>query len=387
MPEAPIELTDEAIEEAKAMIGVWSRRSWSSFEVTSDALRDCTFGIGDDNPLYYNDDYGKNSPWGSVIAPPYFLVTLSPLHFAPKLRGLHWHNGGTEWYWFKPIRPGDIISTKARLIGVEPKRGRVAGHVVVQTSELIYTNQYQEVVAIEYPRVVRAGRARANQGVRYAPRRQEWTPEDIMAIDDASAKECRRGSKVRYWEDVQIGEELPPMIRGPLRAADLTFNSAVSIDDGWWYSPRGAHIYQLEVSNKHPDSTYIDPKTGVAGRVHWTHWDQFMATEAGYPGITDLGSRRAALLATIVTDWMGDAGWIEHFIGLVRRPRVVSDVMTCTGTVVKKYVEDGRYLVDLELHATIQTGEEIISSGAATVRLPSRTSHQTTNKSIKAKKQ
>ena len=39
-------------------------------EMHSDAIRNYAYGCGDPNPLFYDDEYAKASPFGARIAPP-----------------------------------------------------------------------------------------------------------------------------------------------------------------------------------------------------------------------------------------------------------------------------------------------------------------------------
>lgn len=45
-------------------------------EVTPDGTRHFAYGYGDDNPLYIDPEYGKNTRWGTMIAPPNFPYTM-----------------------------------------------------------------------------------------------------------------------------------------------------------------------------------------------------------------------------------------------------------------------------------------------------------------------
>ena len=142
------ELTDEAIEEARSVLGRWFRRSWNSLEITADAVRNCALSLGDRNPIYTDAEYAAASPYGGLIAPAYFLAAIPPLHAAPKLRGIHWMYAGSHWTFYEPIRVGDMITSHARLADLEVKQGRVGGRMVLQTGELLYVNQRGDLVAL-----------------------------------------------------------------------------------------------------------------------------------------------------------------------------------------------------------------------------------------------
>ena len=63
------ELKDDDIERAKLLVGVnVASRSREHFsKATPDAIRNWARGMGDDNPLYTEEDYGPTTRWGSQI--------------------------------------------------------------------------------------------------------------------------------------------------------------------------------------------------------------------------------------------------------------------------------------------------------------------------------
>src|SRR5260370_38836188 len=70
-------LSDEALERSRRRLGVPQplQRSPHNLEVSRDGSRHFAYGYGDDNPLYCERAYGKNTRRGTLIAPPGFLYT------------------------------------------------------------------------------------------------------------------------------------------------------------------------------------------------------------------------------------------------------------------------------------------------------------------------
>jgi len=57
---------------------------------------------------------------------------------------------------------------------------------------------------------------------RYADiKRHTYAPQDIAGIDAVYAAERRRGPEKRLWDDVQIGEPLTPIAKGPMTTVDI----------------------------------------------------------------------------------------------------------------------------------------------------------------------
>jgi len=144
-------LSDEQIDDARKLIGVWLRRDVhtpSVYEPLSvhDIRRWAHYSVGDDNPLFSEVDYAKRTAWGVVIAPPTFLYTIDSGIVAPGLPGIQWIFAGSRFENFLPVKAGDTITARARLIDVQIKSSRNVARYVNQVGEVIYTNQHGQVV-------------------------------------------------------------------------------------------------------------------------------------------------------------------------------------------------------------------------------------------------
>src|SRR3546814_6912954 len=61
---------------------------------------------------------------------------------------------------------------------------------------------------------------------------------DIARIDEVYAAEQRRGATIRYFEDVEVGEALTPVAKGPLSMVDLICRHiATGMADGYDIGP------------------------------------------------------------------------------------------------------------------------------------------------------
>lgn len=89
------------------------------------------------------------------------------------------------------------------------------------------------------------------------------------------------------------------------------------------------------------------------------------------PGGYDVGPQRISWLGQLMTNWMGDAGFLRRLSVSVRRPNIFGDVSWCRARVADRRVEEGAHLVDLELWVDNQLGETT-ARGTAVVELPSR---------------
>ena len=361
-------LWEGALKEARSLIGVDLRRTnqtWNT-EAAPDSVRHFCWGLGDENPLFCDAAHGAASRWKSALAPGCFLYTIDTTVVAPKLRGIQWLYGGTDWEWFKPIRHRDSFTVRARLLDAVEKQGGKAKSFIIQTGEVLYTNQHGELVCRALGHTARTPRAKAKDGLKYEAREtHRYTPEELESIAHAIETEELRGATPRFWEEAEIGASVQPMLKGPLNITDMIC----------WYSG-GGHSYQSHrratmYRKRHPADSYVDAKTGAQDSAARGHAESKMAREVGMPGSYDVGPQRISWMGQLMTNWMGDDGFLRRLNVAVRRPNIFGDVSWCRAKVVDKRTEEGAHLVDLEVWVDNQLGETT-AKGTAVVELPSR---------------
>ncbi len=137
-----------------------------------------------------------------------------------------------------------------------------------------------------------------------------------------------------YFEDVQLGQELPTF----QRTTDLmNWNRFAAVNDEFVY----------------------------------VHMDDDYAKARGDKGVFGMGNLRLSYLHNLLRNWVGDSGIIKKLSCQYRGLNYKGDTLVCKGKVTRKY-HDGKYhLVDLELWVENQNGENI-TPGRASVALPSR---------------
>ena len=273
------------------------------------------------------------------------------------------------WDLFRNIRPGDRITAIERVVGVDERSSRFSGRLVIQFVEAQFANQNDDLVARVLGWCTRHERKAARDKGKYKDiKKHEYTAEELQKIDqavlDEDAKIC--GRNIRYWEDVKEGEEMQPIVRGPLSMMD-TMGFLVGCGRGH------THGVILKGAVKHPGHFFRNPEAG--GGVEYTgigHHRESVAKEVGVPGTYDYGPQRSAWLASLVTNWMGDAAFLKRIKTELRMFNTMGDTTWCKGKVARKYMQDGFALVDLEIWAENQRGDLTAPNGKATVILPSR---------------
>ena len=113
----------------------------------------------------------------------------------------------------------------------------------------------------------------------------------------------------------------------------------------------------------------------ISGSQDWypAHFDPAFARKAGHEDIfMNTGFLQAALVR-VITDWMGDGGFLRKLYFEMRRQQRPGDTMACRGRVTDRYRKDGEGWVELEVWAENER-EGVTSPGRAWVILPTRES-------------
>jgi len=129
--------------------------------VEKGAIRRYAEAVGNDNPLYQDDEYARRSLYGSIIAPPGFFgwPTKTPCSCtgladivgelqAALARGGFPRilDGGISYDFFLPVRAGDILIASPKVTGLSEKEGK-GGTMIICNFETTYTNQNGNLVA------------------------------------------------------------------------------------------------------------------------------------------------------------------------------------------------------------------------------------------------
>jgi acyl dehydratase len=370
----------EDIERAEALVGVWAPSGAHEHLTTAtyDSMRNFARGYGDDNPLFTSDDYGASTRWGGQIAPPMIPIALNRPLYAdrpeqplkrPSFRGIHVFVSGSTWHWYRPLMEGDQLYSFGGTESVVEKKSEFANRSVLVTYASVKINQRAEIVAISRTLAIHTERKTAREKGKYAAiEPATYTDEDIERLDAVYAAEEVRGAEPRWWEDVNVGDAMTPMAKGPLTMTDMIVFHA----GGYGFVPYAPCSNRIAYNNRHRIAPfYVKNQYGVPDVAQRVHWDSAWAQAIGNPMAYDYGVMRDCWLSHFVTDWMGDDGWLVSQRSEIRKFNYTGDSHILTGEVVDKRVEGGRCVVDLEMRGTNQRGT-VTCPGKATVALPSR---------------
>ncbi len=136
-----------------------------------------------------------------------------------------------------------------------------------------------------------------------------------------------------YWEEVEEGQELPELVK-EVTATTIVAGAIASRD----FNP--------------------------------CHHDKDFVTAQGSPDIFLSIVNTGGWIGKFLTDWGGpeaDIKKMDLWLGAQCNP---GHTLTLKAKVVKKYVEDGKNLIDLQYEALVPFGTH--SKGGATLALPSK---------------
>ena len=282
------------------------------------------------------------------------------------LPGIHAMYAGTDFRWRLPIREGDRVAGESVLLALVEKASTFAKRAIQQTYRTTFTNQRAELVCDADSWCFRTERDTARERRKYGTvESHRYTPEEIERIRLAYRNEEIRGTTARYWEDVQVGDALPPVVKGP-----LTVTSVIAFIQGWGSLYVRAHGLAFEMFERHP-ALGIANAFGVPEPPERVHWDEAFARAVGVPGAYDYGPERVAWVGHLVTNWMGDDGFLRRLNVQVQRHNLIGDTTWCRGRVSAKAIVENRGEVTLDLTAVNQR-DETTGAGQATVVLPRR---------------
>jgi len=385
-------ITDQRIERLRARIGVAQPHPlppWYTSPST-DAFRPVAEAYGEGNPLWCDPEYAARSAWGGPIGSPAINGgdTLIGRNEVPRLdadtkallkgdplKGAHAYYAGSYRQWWAPVRPDQDITRRNALVGVHDKPSEFAQRTVHEwTAEVFGTSE--QMLSAQYRLMIRTDRAEvatrqaADEGKYSDVTIEPYTDDRITEIAAAAAagRAGRRGAEQRHWEDVGEGDELPGLVKGPLRVTDIIV----------WHTGMGMGLYGVKAlglghAQRERVPGFFRPDDLNVPDVHQrVHWDPEWAARAGSPAIYDYGRMRETWLIHLCTDWMGDDAWLAALDVEYRKFNYVGDTHTMGGRITRKYLDDeGRPAIDLDIWGENQRGE-VTCPGHATILLPSR---------------
>ena len=382
----PGTITDEGIARLRARVGIPEPHPQVPHYLRAgvDAFRHVANAYGDDNPLWCDPAYGPTTRWGDVIAPPPLvggdtligedeIAVVPPEHAAlmkgDPLRGVHAFYSASGREWWAPLPPDTRVWRRNALVAALEKPSEFAERAVHEWTAQVFRDDAGRLLSAQYRLMIRTERSKARARKKYeATEIAPYRDEQIADIDAQYAAEHRRGADPRWWEDVAVGDQIGPMVKGPLTVTDMVC----------WHVGMGMGLYGVQplrlgwANRQRIPNFFHRDDLNIPDVMQRVHWDPEFARRSGNPTTFDYGRMRETWLIHLCTDWMGDDAWLWKLDCEFRRFNYVGDTQWMTGNVTRVYLADDRLpAVDLDLRLENQRGE-LTTPGHATVLLPSR---------------
>ena len=183
--------------------------------------------------------YGEKTIWGGPIAPPAMVggdtligedeVTAVPedkreLMKGDPLRGVHAFYSASAREWWAPLRPDHRVFRRNASVAVLDKPSEFAGRAIHEWSANVFQSDDGSMLSGQYRLMIRTERERAQEKGKYKDVEfRRYEDDEIEAIDEQYERQARerRGAEPRFWEDVAVGDEIGPMVKGPLTVTDM----------------------------------------------------------------------------------------------------------------------------------------------------------------------
>jgi len=370
------EMLDRTNKRIDEMIG-WGKAP-TRMVANEESVRNMARAVDPWNPLWRDDNYAASTMWGGVIAFPMYQEAfgnrgIHRLDDTPECGFQNMIYIGDDWVFARPVKVNDSVRVwyrRPQIVDVTDPDGKGPHTFMVMESDRDFINQNNELISSEKLYVQRCFIPAPPEP--YAMPEYGYTREELLYIDKMVRAEEIRGGKIRYWEDVNEGDETKPVVQGPTSMADNAIVNSVTPSVGSSVKPREAFVKDIGddlggefIKDAATNLYYV--RGGPAGR----HWSDRAAQAEGEPCAFLFAVVSRYSMTRLITNWMGDDGFLKKFSWRhVTRTRV-GDCSIGHGKVVKKYVENGEHFVDLIVWLENMRGN-ITEISSATVRLLSR---------------
>jgi hypothetical protein len=349
---------------------------------SGDNIRRWATAMGDLNPRFLVSEYASNTKYGRLVAPPLFLQSVCFVGtgmLETEIQGARGFHSGSEWEFFQPVLEDDRLDFNGiGLIDAKAVKSKFSNQMIVMTGICQYRNQRRENIGLVKGFVhSSAGDEVALNTGKYdeIAKPYRYSDEELRKIEEDKQKEEIRGDQPRYWEDVIEGESLGNIVIGPHTIMDTIAH--ISGTQGCFaLGGTGSRItrkwiknMQLKGSDKGPE--IYDPRINAYVNGELAHLDYDLGRATAAPGAYDTGAERECVASILLTNWIGDDGFLWKYSIQFRKFIVHGDTDWFGGRVKRKYIDDGKYCLDIE-HWGDNQRKERTTIGSATVILPSK---------------
>lgn len=340
------------------------------------AIQKFCSAIGDVNPLYNDAAGGVGTLFNTMIAPPTFILSArtpdSGAAYEQKQYGLRRFSIRASAEWNDVIRLGERLVTDLKVTDV--RHGKKLGNR--DTAEVDSAATYNTVFG--------GTLARASGTVAMVPYSlgdpliddrdiYQYSDEEIQKLEtDLDSIPVRRGEVPLYWSEVKVGDKLPTLVKGPLYYTEIASWKTAEAKPTTAAVGAVAHRQLLDkpgrmTVNPSNDWPYFD--------IEQAYGDILAVQSLGFKMPASRGLMRFALAGQVITNWMGDLGFLRSMSLELPNHFLYEDTMWVSGEVVNKSQERvgtaDYFAAEVKLSGHNQLGQTLVE-GTAVIYLPEK---------------
>ncbi len=352
-------------------------------------------GMQNPNPLYFDEEFARESRFGRLVAPQSFAVCTDDSHgAAPSIQGTiagsHMLFGGDEWWFLGPrIEPGDRITRDRMLFDYKVRDTKFAGPTMFSRGDTTYINQHGLVVAKQRSTSIRyiadeAARRRGAASTSASPA-PEWSDADLEPVERRKLDYYRSFLALGHGRrvGVQVGDSLPERVIGPHSIASFTSEWRAFLQNLWgafrtdpgptslrqagWLTEMDRDVEKAKIDPTQTDGLYYGPSRG--------HVNDRYAQRIGMPRAYGYGASMGSWVLDYLGNWAGEWGEVLHSKMAYKAPALTGDItiLDARVTALGAHAATGQPVATLAVTMKNQR-EEVMADGTAEVLLPSETS-------------
>ncbi len=343
------------------------------------------------NRIHYDPDFAAESRFERQVAPQSFPVAMDDAHgTAPSCIGhipnSHMIFGGDEWWFYGPrVYAGDMLHNHRVPFDYVIKETSFAGPTCFQRGDNYYYNQQGDLVAKQRSTSIRYRPDLAREkGAMTATEDPEWSDQELADLEERKYAWIKMlhdlGHDKRYWDDVEVGADLPTRVVGPHSIASFATEWRAYLFTLWCGVKRRTDLDiealgfvgdmagkeqdpVLELDNPElTDGAYIGPSRGHL----FPRWARYI----GMPRAYGYGASMGAWILDYFSGWAGEWGTVVHSNCAYRGPAFSGDITIMNASVTEKLTDaEGRNLVQVDFRMSNQL-DETMATATAEIELP-----------------
>jgi acyl dehydratase len=307
-------------------------------EIGRASIRYFALAIGDDNRLYFDDEYAQAAGYAGVIAPPTFICeTNQYAHRQPDADGYIGHSwdlplsgcrmirGGHEYEFFQRVRPEDQISVNWRLEDISEHSSSRGGTMLIAIAVAAFSNQHGAMLArnretLIFQPLENSKRSEVSSSTMAPPH----VPHSEGQTEGAVPRALGAG-------ELRLGMQSPALER------KLDLVRMIAYAGATWDWAR-------------------------------LHYDPAYVAERKLPAPVIDGQMLGALLSEALLDWLGSRAFIRKLNFRLRAMVFAGDTVRCEGEATALATEEEQCLVTVAQR--VRVSDRVVADGTAIVQLP-----------------